>query len=564
MDRSKRGEVGASLTPAPAPRRDLPSPVRPPAARPGRKAGADAEERQDQDRCREHDGDVDRGGHLQRPGERLACPVEQQGTQRFAQTLGRGHGATERGAGGLRRFGRNSGRDAPGEEPSVDRGADAAEDGDAQGPAELRARLRDPGRRPRPLGRRHAEDDVVRQRECRSEAQRVDHGTDDQGGRSRRTADLGEDPETDGGHGQAAGHEWPGAQPTRDHRGQRRSDDEGDGERHRPQAGLERPHSEHELKVLGHEEEGPERHEGGEHVRREGGAESRRLEEPQVDQGVFEGGLPPHEDDAQDEAGHEAERRAPREAILRHLLQPVDRREHGGQRQESAHEVDPARSGIPELGQENGPKCQEQDHHGHAHQEHRPPPEVLEQDAAERRADRRPRRVAGDPHPDRDRALVGVVEHVADQGESGRCQRGPGDPEHRARRDEELGAGREGGEHRGDAERARADQEQPAATDPVAQRAHRDQAARDQEPVDVDDPQQLRARGLEVRGERRHGEIQDREVHRVEQAGQGDHAQPDPFATPGPLGSGGGEGRAPAHGRHTSSAVTVRAEEVLR
>ena len=59
--------------------------------------------------------------------------------------------------------------------------------------------------------------------------------------------------------------------------------------------------------------------------------------------------------------------------------------------------------------------------------------------------------------------------------------------------DQHLGAGGEGGEHRGDAERGGADQQQPAAADAVAEGAHGDQRAGDQEAVDVDDPQQLRA-----------------------------------------------------------------------
>ena len=68
-------------------------------------------------------------------------------------------------------------------------------------------------------------------------------------------------------------------------------------------------------------------------------------------------------------------------------------------------------------------------------------------------------------------------------------------------RDQHLGARRERGEHRRDAERRGADQQQAAAADPVAERAHRDQRPGDEEPVDVDDPQQLRAARLQVRAE---------------------------------------------------------------
>ncbi len=64
-----------------------------------------------------------------------------------------------------------------------------------------------------------------------------------------------------------------------------------------------------------------------------------------------------------------------------------------------------------------------------------------------------------------------------------------GEPLQRARDDQHLGAGREGGEDRRDAEGGRADEQHPAAADAVAERAHGDQRAGDHEPVDVDDPQ---------------------------------------------------------------------------
>ena len=64
----------------------------------------------------------------------------------------------------------------------------------------------------------------------------------------------------------------------------------------------------------------------------------------------------------------------------------------------------------------------------------------------------------------------------------------------------------------------------------------------DQEPVDVDDPEQLRAAGPQVRADGRHRQVQHRQVHRVEQAGQRDHGEPDPFA---PRCSRCGHGRAP-------------------
>ena len=103
---------------------------------------------------------------------------------------------------------------------------------------------------------------------------------------------------------------------------------------------------------------------------------------------------------------------------------------------------------------------------------------------------------------------------------------------------------RERGQEGEDAERRGTDEEQLAPTDAVAERAHRDQEARDHEAVDVDDPEQLGARGLEVLADRGDGQMQDRQVHDVQQAGQGQDGEPDPLAAAGQ--------RCVASGRHDS------------
>ena len=212
------------------------------------------------------------------------------------------------------------------------------------------------------------------------------------------------------------------------------------------------------------------------------------------------------------------------------LLEAVDDPQNRCDREDRAEQVRAACLGIPELRQQHRSQDQQERHHRDAHQENRAPPEVLQQEPTEGRADHGASRVAGDPDRDGDPALLRVEEHVANQGEGGRRQGRPGEAEHRASRDQHLRALRERGEHRRDAERGGADQQQPAAADPVAQRPHGDQRPGDQKAVDVDDPQQLRAAGLEVRAERRHREVQHGQVHRVEQAGQGDHGEPDPLA----------------------------------
>src|SRR5215218_4016959 len=72
-----------------------------------------------------------------------------------------------------------------------------------------------------------------------------------------------------------------------------------------------------------------------------------------------------------------------------------------------------------------------------------------------------------------------------------------------------------------------------AAPDPVAEGPHGDQEPGDHEAVDVGDPQQLGAARLEVFAQGRHGQVQDGQVHRIQQAGEREHGQPDPLTPPG-------------------------------
>src|SRR5919108_320572 len=141
---------------------------------------------------------------------------------------------------------------------------------------------------------------------------------------------------------------------------------------------------------------------------------------------------------------------------------------------------------------------------------------------------------ARDPDGDGLGPLPGVEEHVPDQRQCRWRQGGPGDPQHRPGRDEHSRAGGERGQHGPHPECAGADHQEPPPADPVANRPHGDQGPGHQEPVDVDDPQQLGAAGAEVRADGRHGEVQDREVHDVQHARQGDHGKADPLLASGP------------------------------
>jgi len=65
---------------------------------------------------------------------------------------------------------------------------------------------------------------------------------------------------------------------------------------------------------------------------------------------------------------------------------------------------------------------------------------------------------------------------------------------------------------------------------PVAKRAHGDERPGDQETVNVNDPEELRAGGREICAQRWQREVQDGQIHRVEQARQRNHPKPNPLA----------------------------------
>ena len=136
----------------------------------------------------------------------------------------------------------------------------------------------------------------------------------------------------------------------------------------------------------------------------------------------------------------------------------------------------------------------------------------------------------------------GIQEHVADERQRGRRQGGAGDAQQGPGGDQHAGAGGEGGHHRGHPEGRGPHQQQPAPADAVAQRAHGGQEPGHQEAVDVHDPQQLRAGGLQIRAQARQRQVQHRQIHGVEQAGQGDHGEADPLAPPRPGRGGPGAG----------------------
>ena len=111
-------------------------------------------------------------------------------------------------------------------------------------------------------------------------------------------------------------------------------------------------------------------------------------------------------------------------------------------------QVEPAGVGVAVLGQHDRPEHEQQRHHRHAEQEHRAPPEVLEQEPAEHRTDRAAGRERRDPDADRDRALRGSWNMLKISDSVDGASVAPAMPEQRAADDQHLGAGRERREDR--------------------------------------------------------------------------------------------------------------------
>ena len=314
----------------------------------------------------------------------------------------------------------------------------------------------------------------------------------------------------------------------------------------RPQAGLERRQAEDQLQVLRDEQEVADGHEDRQEVDGERRVEGRDPEQAQVDHRVRQRQLAADEQDADDEPDDDGRTGSGAKPSWAICFRPKMTARIATSDMPALSRSSRPAFGSLVLGQHDRSEDQQQAHDRQGEQEDRAPPEVLEQDAAEHRADRAAGRERRDPDADRDAPLPRVLEHAEDERQGRWREGGAGDAQQRPADDQHLGAGRERREERHGPERGRTDEQELAPADAVAERAHRDEEAGDHEPVDVDDPQQLGAARLEVRADRRHRQVQDRQVHHVEQAREREDGQADPFAPAGP--GGWGDGRRRGHG----------------
>ncbi len=254
------------------------------------------------------------------------------------------------------------------------------------------------------------------------------------------------------------------------------------------------------------------------------------LEEPHVEQRGRQAELAAYEGVQGARAECRGGRDLPGHAVGGDFLDGVDHADHADEGKADADEVPGAGDRVLGFGKQLDSDDDQGDHHGEVDQEDRAPPEVLEQGSTDDRADGRAGRGGGAPDADREAALLGVVEDVADQREGGRhqgrtghAQQGPGDDHH-------LRAGRVGVEHGHGTECGGTGEQQLLAADAVTEAAHGDQESGDDEGVDVAYPQQLGAGRLEVLGECGRGEAEYGRVDGDQQHGEHQHAQGEPAA----------------------------------
>ena len=169
----------------------------------------------------------------------------------------------------------------------------------------------------------------------------------------------------------------------------------------------------------------------------------------------------------------------------------------------------------------------------HVHQEDRPPPEVLEQEPADERADRHAEPRHAGPDADRPAPLARVGEDVRQDRQRGRHDERGAEALHPSQHDQRAGRADHRAAQRSAAEDHQADHEARLAAEPIAGVAADQQQAGEHDRVGVDDPLQLARRHVELAHQRRQGDVDDRAVDADDQQRQAQHAQHDPPARVG-------------------------------
>ena len=235
------------------------------------------------------------------------------------------------------------------------------------------------------------------------------------------------------------------------------------------------------------------------------------------------------DDEHQQEQGAEREaadrvRRGP--AVRGRLDDRVDQRAEHRDREHESGQVERRYGGVARLGDQHVRRRGR--HQGQRDQrpEHAPPGEVLEQQAADDRARGHPDADHGTPDAQRGRALAPLAEGVADDRQRGREDHRGGDmpmatraairaPDESTRAPTMLAP----------AKATRPEDQRRAAAEAVGQAARRQHQGGEGEVVAVDDPLERPGAGLEVGGDARQRDVDDRGVEVDGEHGRADREQ---------------------------------------
>ncbi len=411
----------------------------------------------------------------------------------------------------------------------VDRRQQAAEEGHGQQAAELVGHLLDRRGHARPMHRRIPDNGGRSHRHGRAHAGPAQHHAGDQPAKA-----MGDAP------GRQHDSQRCGGKTTRDqnaqadlvqkrtakHRGRQRAERS----RRNQQPRLERREAGNELEALRGDELNAADREHGEgrrhHARREGGV----AEDREVEQREGQARLAAHEEDAR----HHGDDKRPgrHQPGLTDMRRFLDRDHQRRQRHERLQRGDQ----IPWLAMvgltlRRDDQCREErnDDHRHVDQEDRSPPEMLQQEAADDRAERTADDRQRSPDRNGDVALALIEEGHPDQGQRRRHHRRRADGKKRPGRNQDVGRRREGRDQRSDAKQHQADQEHLPMADAVAERAGAQQQACHHQRIGIDDPQPLRLRSAEFACQRRQRRIENRVIEGDQQQTGGDgHKQHPP------------------------------------
>jgi hypothetical protein len=211
-------------------------------------------------------------------------------------------------------------------------------------------------------------------------------------------------------------------------------------------------------------------------------------EEPEIDERSGKGSLPPHEHDAEGQAGQDRQDGQPGQAPLGDLLEAKITVSTAASDRAALRISGRPASGSRYSGRSLGPSTSSNAITGTASRNTAPHQKNSSTNPPNRGS------IAAPTEKLVFHTLMAAVRcrgsrtmlRISDRVDGARVA--PAMPSSGPRGDEHLGAGRDCGQHGCHAECGGPDHEQPAAADPVAQRPHRDQRSGDEESVDIDDP----------------------------------------------------------------------------